>query len=79
MLLRRHPRRSNPPSPPATQGAQVKLILEGARRRWIIDLTREDRSPDCDHSHEPPGDVYATTEIRTDDREQPMDGRRIGF
>jgi len=57
----------------------VKLILEGARRRWIIDLTREDRSPDCDHGHEPPGDVYATTEIRTDDREQPMDGRRIGF
>lgn len=74
MLLCRHPRRSNPPSPPATQGAQVKLILEGARRRWIIDLTREDRSPDCDHSHEPPG-----ADIRTDDREQPMDGRRIGF
>ena len=57
----------------------MKLILEGARRRWIIDLTREDRSPDCDHSHEPQGDVYASTEIRTDDREQPMDGRRIGF
>lgn len=57
----------------------MKLILEGARRRGIIDLTREDRSPDCDHSHEPQGDVFASTVIRTDDREQPMDGRRIGF
>lgn len=57
----------------------MKLILEGARRRWIIDLTREDRSPDCDHSHEPQGDVFASTVIRTDDREQPMDSRRAGF
>ena len=57
----------------------MKLILEGARRRWIIDFTREDRAPKCDHSHEPQGDVFASTVIRTDDREQPMDGRRAGF
>ena len=57
----------------------MNLSLGGARRRWIINLPREARSPDCDHSHEPQGDVFASTVIRTDDREQPMDGRRIGF
>ena len=62
---------------------RVRLILEAARRRWIVDFQREDKT--CDHGDggdpQPQGDVYTQATIADPhpDERAPMDGRRTGF
>jgi len=61
---------------------RVRFILEAARRRWIVDFQREDKT--CGHGGDDPqprGDVYTQATIANPhpDERAPMDGRRIGF